>query len=369
MSILILSFPKDFHASVVEWCIREIYGHRGIATLFTSDYSNTAAASMRFDGGHEPKLMFAENALSDARVVWRRRIVTQPPNDDVHADDREFIDRENRRFLEGFWSCVGPDAFWINPHDKGVRASSKPIQLKVAGDVGLRIPTTLFSNCPREIRSFVKSVGRCIYKPFNPIVWKDQSGSTFSAMTTKIAESNLHDGQQLQNCAGIFQEEIEKQFELRVTIFGKYCVAVKIDSQTTSKTKTDWRHGFNSVLSISKYELPSHVLDRCYCLMDQLGLVFGTIDLAVTPGGDFVFFEINEMGQFLWVDDYNTEINTLAPFCEFLLSGSKDFQYKSNRNDVLLKTVRENPQFLEFLNDREVGHATYLPGFFRNEKL
>jgi hypothetical protein len=34
---------------------------------------------------------------------------------------------------------------------------------------------------------------------------------------------------------------------------------------------------------------------------ELLGLAFGCIDLIVTPEGEHIFLEVNEMGQFLWV--------------------------------------------------------------------
>jgi hypothetical protein len=36
-------------------------------------------------------------------------------------------------------------------------------------------------------------------------------------------------------------------------------------------------------------------------LMDRLGLVFGSIDMIVTPDGEHVFLEVNPNGQFDWV--------------------------------------------------------------------
>ena len=35
--------------------------------------------------------------------------------------------------------------------------------------------------------------------------------------------------------------------------------------------------------------------------MERLGLVFGSIDMIVTPQGDYVFLEVNPSGQFDWI--------------------------------------------------------------------
>jgi glutathione synthase/RimK-type ligase-like ATP-grasp enzyme len=38
-------------------------------------------------------------------------------------------------------------------------------------------------------------------------------------------------------------------------------------------------------------------------MMDSLRLTFGVIDMIQTPGGEYVFLEVNPSGQWLWLDD------------------------------------------------------------------
>src|SRR3546814_8596319 len=51
-----------------------------------------------------------------------------------------------------------------------------------------------------------------------------------------------------------------------------------------------------------KHDLPEPVSRKLLDLMDRLGLEYGAIDLRLTPGGDYVFFEVNPAGQFLFVE-------------------------------------------------------------------
>jgi hypothetical protein len=37
-------------------------------------------------------------------------------------------------------------------------------------------------------------------------------------------------------------------------------------------------------------------------LMDSFGLNFASLDMIVTPEGDFVFLELNPNGQWLWLE-------------------------------------------------------------------
>src|SRR3546814_18770386 len=50
-----------------------------------------------------------------------------------------------------------------------------------------------------------------------------------------------------------------------------------------------------------KHDLPEPVSRKLLDLMDRLGLEYGAIDLRLTPGGDYGFYEVNPAGQFLFV--------------------------------------------------------------------
>ena len=49
----------------------------------------------------------------------------------------------------------------------------------------------------------------------------------------------------------------------------------------------------------------------------RLGLCYGAIDLVLTPGGDYVFLEINPSGQYLWVERA-TGLPLTAAICDYL---------------------------------------------------
>jgi hypothetical protein len=78
-------------------------------------------------------------------------------------------------------------------------------------------------------------------------------------------------------------------------------LAVTIDSQSTAGATLDWRRRqFDLTYRRARLERRLHLaLAR---LMARLGLVFGAIDLAVTPDGKTVFFEVNSKGNWLWLE-------------------------------------------------------------------
>ncbi|WP_152598683.1 hypothetical protein [Janthinobacterium sp. RA13] len=106
-------------------------------------------------------------------------------------------------------------------------------------------------------------------------------------------ESDLPSDDLLQVCPGIYQEYIEKDFEVRVTIMGKHCVAAALHAPD----KEDWRMSSekNALVAVA-HKLPISVQEMCIAFMRDLGIVFGCLDFVVIPDGDYIFLEVNEAG-------------------------------------------------------------------------
>ena len=50
------------------------------------------------------------------------------------------------------------------------------------------------------------------------------------------------------------------------------------------------------------FELPVAVTERLSLLMERLGLVYGVVDLRLTPDGQYVFREVDPSGAWLWLE-------------------------------------------------------------------
>jgi hypothetical protein len=227
------------------------------------------------------------------------------------------------------------DAFWCNPADKAARANNKPLQLAQARAVGLAIPQTLFSNDPDAIRAFhARYAGNVIFKPFLQPQWLNAS-TTYSYFTSVLPASALDQRNSLRHCPGIYQPRIDKRHELRVTMVGRHVFATRIDSQASRTSALDWRQDLLQQCPLSDITLPPALVERCHALMARLGLVFGCIDFIVTPQGDYVFLEVNEMGQFLWIEERCPSTRLLDAFTQMLIQGRPDFDWQPGaRPDV-----------------------------------
>jgi hypothetical protein len=296
--ILVLSSNEDAHANMVLQRLAQL-GHPAtlvnlaefpVHVRLSIGYSPGAPADhhlFRRDGTDLP--------LASCGVVWWRR----PQPFQIHAEItdpayREFAYSECYEAMNGLWLAV--DAFWINNPSRDADAAHKVYQLQVAQSVGLEIPTTQITNDPQQARAFVEARGaeRTVYKSFLATEqnWRE-------TRVLKTHELDLLDAVRLAPV--IFQEYISAQVDLRVTVIDRHIFAAAIHSQDTSY-RVDYRMEMDRA-QVEAHELPSEVVERLHAFMDRLGLVYGAIDMRLTPDGRYVFLEVNPAGQWLFVED------------------------------------------------------------------
>ncbi len=232
------------------------------------------------------------------------------------------------------------------------------LQLSLAKRVGFKIPKTRISNSPSAIKEFLtdKDNGGYIYKPFYSAYWELESGGAARLPTTDIELNQLPSDDVLRLTPGIFQEKVDKAYEVRVTIMGRSCVAVRINSQEYDEAKTDWRQADLVDLNLERIDLPEGVFRACIQVMRSVGIVFGCFDFIVTPDGSYVFLEVNEAGQFLWIEHVLTDVPLLDMMCQFLLTASPDFTYKNRGNAVSYNDIIYSQQYKDLSREEETQH-------------
>jgi hypothetical protein len=112
-----------------------------------------------------------------------------------------------------------------------------------------------------------------------------------------------------------------------VTFVGHRAFAARLDSQRHALTQVDWRVAAG-LLDITAAPLPEEVESRCRALMDRLGIVFACFDFVVTPAGEHVFLELNQMGQFLWVERAQPRLLMLDAMVSMLTQGRPDYAWR-----------------------------------------
>ncbi|ALN92488.1 hypothetical protein [Lysobacter gummosus] len=338
MTTLIVADPWDQHAQAVAWAL-DVEGEP-VHIWYTHDFPQKHHVSLRI-GGDSP-LSAAAPGISlyctqhrhdfqaqDIETVWLRRWYQPAASSDLHPADTRFSQVESNEFVRSAINLLDErPRFWVNSVQAKSRADRKVVQLMNAAAVGLKTPLSLFSNDPEQIRGFFREHGgKVVYKPITGAAWvgEETSHATFTSI---LNEELLRNDGSLSNAPGIYQTLLDKRYELRVTVMGRTVVAAKIKSQRDGNYLTDWRaNDFDENMGCERYAMPAEVEARCLALMERLGLVFGCIDIVVTTAGDYVFLEVNEMGQFLWLEGINPDLQLLDCFVRFLRSRDPRFVY------------------------------------------
>lgn len=191
---------------------------------------------------------------------------------------------------------------WVNHPDDLVRAAYKPYQLSLALRCGLRIPRTLVTNDAREARAFFEECsGRVVYKSLGAGVLSTDPREALALYTSQVRSEDLAEEAEVRATACLFQEEVAKQFELRVTVVGDSLFTAALHSQECEAARVDWRRGVDD-LRHTTHELPSAVAAQCLALVRRLRLRFAAIDMILTPDGGYVFLEVNPNGQWAWLE-------------------------------------------------------------------
>lgn len=332
MTIVLMAAPDDAHAATVQSALADL----GIksALLFLSDFPGSLYLSYN-DSLDEVTLSGPANPLSGPMgVVWNRLIcpTIRPPR--AHPADLHIIERSGRVMVDAYLENAMCAAYQINDFRNAERIESKLRQLQLAKSIGFTLPRTLVSNDPHKIRDFV-AMQRTITKAVWPSKWKVGNTQIFQ-YTVEVAHGDLQDDDSLALCPMIYQECIEKAVEYRAIVFGRRITLVELDSQHCSDARMDWRAAALTDIPLREVECPPGLADMINRFMNAAGLAMGSFDLALDRNGRIIFFEINQQGQFLWVEDMNPAIDVLDRFISFLLECQPQACHDPNRRRLAL---------------------------------
>jgi glutathione synthase/RimK-type ligase-like ATP-grasp enzyme len=282
--------------------------------------------------GGEVALRTAAGRLrgEDIRAVWLRRLA--PPRlDETSAPEwREGCQQESRAAIEGFLEALeATGCRFINPLEAGQMAHIKLRQLRLARALGLEVPRTLVTNDAARVRAFFEQVrGRMVAKMQTALSQSMEGGQPF-VYTSAIGPEHLEELEGLSQSPMVFQERIDKAHELRVAVVGGRCFVGAIDASRSVAGQVDWRRARPEECRWEPGELPTEVAARLVRLVAALGLVYGAVDLIVTPDGRHLFLEVNPGGEWGMLE-HELGLPIAAALAEALLTDDSP-RYPSGR--------------------------------------
>jgi glutathione synthase/RimK-type ligase-like ATP-grasp enzyme len=252
--------------------------------------------------------------LADVAAVWLRRFAAFGVHRALRQDMSWWVRGECNALLAGILQSM-PESRVMNPLRVAILGDdglSKLAQLTAARAHGLEVPRTAATNDPVEARAFAETChGGMVYKAFH----QQQTATVRPIFTTALDESMLATLDRVRRAPCLLQELVPKALDLRVTVVGDRVFACAIKSQEQPNTRVDYR--VNLGIPHEARELPRIVEHALVATCRSLGLVYGACDLILTPDGRYVFVEVNQAGQFDWVED-RTGLNISEAVAEWL---------------------------------------------------
>ncbi|HFK1531037.1 TPA: MvdC/MvdD family ATP grasp protein [Bacillus cereus] len=174
------------------------------------------------------------------------------------------------------------------------RADNKIVQMKVAREVGFTTPNSLITNSDYEANSFCSKNNLSIVKPLSVgrVIEKNKIG----IIQTNLVE-NRSNIQGLELSPAYFQNYIQKDIEIRLTVVGNKLFGVSINSTN----QIDWRKQ-DASLTYNKVAIPDQIAKMCLDMMKRLEINFAAFDFIIR-NDNYIFLELNANGQWLWLEE------------------------------------------------------------------
>ncbi len=244
----------------------------------------------------------SEVASHEIDAVYFRQI--RPPRiDGVAESDRNFARREASECLRSLWRLI-PEEKWVNHPRRLWLASNKIEQLTIAQSLGMHIPSTIVTLNKDTIESFLAEhddhgICKAVKHGF-----VHHGTHTSIATTQRVDKSYIDTFDEFAPVPMIYQPEIPKVHDVRVTVVGERVFATAIHSQVHAETEVDWRVWdlYDFDLKHERVDMPKDVVEGCRRITAYYGLKYSAIDLVLSTDAHYYFLEMNPNGQWAWVE-------------------------------------------------------------------
>jgi len=274
--------------------------------------------------------------LVDIDAYWYRRGwlntgIQQSPvrvseNPKINFEINGYLEREFENLKFFIHSYLVDEKISINSFL--TRTNNKTYYQFVASSVGINVPDTAIVTEKDKVAGFFQRSGR------NAITKSINEGFSFRVNSGIYYSSNYSLSEKDINESGesffptLFQRYTEKFVELRIFYLNKKTYTMAIFSQANEKTKLDFRrYDYNCPNRKVPFKLPVEVESKIIKMMSRIGLNCGSIDMILTPENEFVFLEVNPVGQFGMVS-YPCNYNLESIIAKNLYNGEQDLSNK-----------------------------------------
>ncbi|PRA97538.1 grasp-with-spasm system ATP-grasp peptide maturase [Chryseobacterium sp. MYb7] len=174
---------------------------------------------------------------------------------------------------------------------------NKLITMNIAQNCGLKVPDYEIITNTDQIKqndlSITKAISNGIYKVVN--------NYSFYSYTELI---EYEEDVKVPLFPSLKMDLIKKTMEVRVFFIEGHFFSMAIFSQSSDQTSIDFRkYNHKKPNKVEPYKLPASIEEKITDMFRELRLNCGSVDLILDDQNEFVFLEINPVGQYGMVSD------------------------------------------------------------------
>lgn len=274
--------------------------------------------------------------MDQINSIWYRRWYSQHllPEIGDGANGRELqrhIGRELSDISEYLFFRLR-DKYWLNHPDQSVK--NKLVVLDQAKKHGLKVPAFTIVNNKEDLRTFYDQYeGKIITKCVNNAFYYADGDYSYSLYTNKVSAQDIESFED-SFFPTHFQEQVEKDIELRVFYLDGTFYASALFSQLDASSRIDLKlNPVGKPQRIVPFNLPRDIQNKLEALLKELRLNTASIDLIKTPDGDYQFIEINPVGQFGAISQLNN-FNLNLKIAQLLIKKDREFGQQQKTKEL-----------------------------------
>lgn len=173
---------------------------------------------------------------------------------------------------------------------------------------GLKVPHSLFTNTLKAIEKIDSHhvITKGLANDTIKLIFNDNEECCLNLINSVFPKDSLNKKDNSSvTIPSFFQEYIEKKYELRIFYLKGEFFCMAIFSQQNEKTRLDFRnYDMEKPNRNVPFNLPKEIEYKLDKLMQAIDMDCGSIDMIYTPTGEYVFLEVNPVGQYQWVERY-----------------------------------------------------------------
>lgn len=186
----------------------------------------------------------------------------------------------------------------------GKMSANKIKNLEIAKSCNLSVPEYIITSNKSTLSQFAKKHQRVISKPISETPFfsssvEDDTVESLIMYTKSFTAEQIEEEIPDTFFKSLFQQQIIKEFEIRVFYLEDTCYSMAIFSQNDKQTEVDFRN-YNTKRPNRNvpFKLPKEVDENIKAFCKKAGYTIGSLDLIKSTDGKYYFLEINPVGQF-----------------------------------------------------------------------